>query len=82
MIFQLFVWRNNQFEDMGEELGIPEVAKTVGWAGDSLCVGFKKDYYLIKVSIFYNPSLESEIQCWELNQLVSYFTRKYKSWTH
>ena len=57
MIFQLFVWRNNQFEEMGEDLGIPEVAKTVAWAGDSLCVGFKKDYYLIKVSIFHNPSL-------------------------
>ena len=36
---------------MGEELGIPDVAKTVAWAGDSLCVGFKRDYYLIKVSV-------------------------------
>lgn len=36
---------------MGEELGIPDVAKTVAWVGDSLCVGFKKDYYLIKVSV-------------------------------
>ena len=49
-MLKLFVWRNNQFEDMGEELGIPDVAKTVAWAGDSLCVGFKRDYYLIKVN--------------------------------
>ena len=34
---------------MGEDLGVPDVAKTVAWSGDSLCVGFKKDYYLIKV---------------------------------
>ena len=46
----LFIWRNNQFEDFGEELGIPDVAKTVAWAGDSLCVGFKRDYYLIKTT--------------------------------
>jgi hypothetical protein len=36
---------------LGEELGIPDVAKTVAWAGDSLCVGFKREYYLIKVSL-------------------------------
>ena len=34
---------------MGEDLGVPDVAKTVAWSGDSICVGFKKDYYLIKV---------------------------------
>ena len=34
---------------MGEDLGVPDVAKTVAWSGDSLCVGFKRDYYLIKV---------------------------------
>ena len=48
--FKLFVWRNGQFEELGEELGIPDVAKTVAWAGDSLCVGFRREYYLIKVS--------------------------------
>ncbi|XP_046859484.1 vam6/Vps39-like protein [Xenia sp. Carnegie-2017] len=46
----LFVWKNGQFEDLEEELGIPDVAKTVAWAGDSVCVGFRKDYYLIKIN--------------------------------
>ncbi|XP_028393424.1 vam6/Vps39-like protein [Dendronephthya gigantea] len=46
----LFVWRSDQFEELGEELGIPDVAKTVAWAGDSLCVGFRREYYLIKIA--------------------------------
>lgn len=48
---KLFIWKNGQFEEMGEDLGIPDVAKTLAWTGDSLCVGFKRDYYLIKVGV-------------------------------
>lgn len=46
----LFQWRNGHFEEMGEDLGVPDVAKTVAWSGDSLCVGLRKDYYLIKIA--------------------------------
>lgn len=62
--FQLFVWKNGQFEDLEEELGIPDVAKTVAWAGDSVCVGFRKDYYLIKVFNFFLISYQwSTVLC-------------------
>jgi hypothetical protein len=30
-----------------KELTIPDVAKTVVWSGESLCVSIKKEYYLI-----------------------------------
>lgn len=46
----LYHWKHGQFEEMGEDLGVPDVAKTVAWSGDSLCVGFKRDYYLIKIA--------------------------------
>ena len=62
---------------MGEDLGIPDVAKTVAWAGDSLCVGFKRDYYLIKVCIYayfklWWPFLVADIKqqrCQEIDSL-------------
>jgi len=31
------------------DLSVPDVPKTIAWCQDSLCVGFKRDYYLIKV---------------------------------
>ena len=33
------------------DLGVPDVPKAMEWCKDSLCVGFKRDYYLIKVYI-------------------------------
>jgi len=31
------------------DLSTPDVPKTIAWCEDSLCVGFKRDYFLIKV---------------------------------
>ena len=47
---QLFLWRNGGFQESEEDLGLPDVARAVVWAGDNLCVGFKKEYSLVKVS--------------------------------
>ncbi|XP_072024948.1 vam6/Vps39-like protein [Amphiura filiformis] len=44
---QLFYWRNRSFEEL--QLGVPDVPKAMAWCGNSLCVGFKRDYFLIKI---------------------------------
>lgn len=46
---QLFTWRNGEFQEL-EDLLLPDVAKSVVWSKDSLCVGFKREYSLIKTS--------------------------------
>jgi len=34
------------------DLNFPDIPKALAWSGsDSLCVGFKKDYYLMQVGI-------------------------------
>ncbi|XP_033637094.1 vam6/Vps39-like protein isoform X1 [Asterias rubens] len=46
---QLFYWKHRSFEEVKTELGVPDVPKAMAWCGRSLCVGFKRDYFLIRV---------------------------------
>ena len=52
-ILQLFSWRNGEFQEL-EDLLLPDVARAVVWSKDSLCVGFKREYSLIKVCAIYH----------------------------
>ncbi|XP_014671052.1 PREDICTED: vam6/Vps39-like protein [Priapulus caudatus] len=45
---QLFYWKNRNFHELQPDLGVPDVAKCMVWCGDSLCVGFKTEYFIIK----------------------------------
>ena len=47
--FQLYNWRSGEFQEM-EDLLLPDVARSMVWSGHNLCVGFKREYSLIKVS--------------------------------
>jgi len=47
-ISQLYSWRNGEFQEL-EDLLVPDVARSVVWSKESLCVGFKREYSLIKV---------------------------------
>ncbi|PFX22208.1 Vam6/Vps39-like protein [Stylophora pistillata] len=47
---KLFSWRNGEFQEL-EDLLVPDAAKALVWSKDSLCVGFKKEYSLIKVRV-------------------------------
>ncbi len=31
------------------DLNVPDVPKAMAWCNDALCVGFKRDYFLINV---------------------------------
>lgn len=44
----IFTWQNNEFVET-KELAIPDVAKSLIWCGDSICIGFKREYNFIHV---------------------------------
>ncbi|CAG2162241.1 unnamed protein product [Oppiella nova] len=46
---QLFYWKNNDFHELSADLKVPDLPKTIAWCSQSLCVGFRSDYSLIKV---------------------------------
>ena len=48
---QLYYWKNREFREFGPDLSVPDVPRTVGWCRETLCVGFKGEYCLLKVNI-------------------------------
>ncbi|XP_064621475.1 vam6/Vps39-like protein [Lineus longissimus] len=47
---QLFYYKNRDFHELQPDLGVPDVPKAMAWCKESLCVGFKRDYFLINIS--------------------------------
>lgn len=45
----IFYWKNNDFLELGPDLVIPDTPRAVSWVGESLCVGFRTEYILLKV---------------------------------
>nr|CAG4642300.1 EOG090X0131 [Evadne anonyx] len=46
---QLFYWKNRDFREFGPDLSVPDVPRTVGWCKETLCLGFKSEYCLLKL---------------------------------
>ncbi|ESP01601.1 hypothetical protein LOTGIDRAFT_200189, partial [Lottia gigantea] len=46
---QFFFWKNREFHDLLSELGLYDAPRAMAWCEDSICVGFKRDYFLINV---------------------------------
>ncbi|XP_078466273.1 vam6/Vps39-like protein [Lampetra fluviatilis] len=46
---QLFTWKNRDFIELQPDLSLPDFPKSMAWCVDSICVGFKRDYYIVKV---------------------------------
>ncbi|PIK36830.1 putative vam6/Vps39-like protein isoform X1 [Apostichopus japonicus] len=44
----LYDWRNRSFMEI-TELGVSDVPRSMAWCGHSICVGFKRDYFLIGI---------------------------------
>ncbi|XP_065183462.1 LOW QUALITY PROTEIN: vam6/Vps39-like protein [Sycon ciliatum] len=42
--------REGQFVPLGSDLNVPDTAKALAWCGDSICVGFKREYTMVKVT--------------------------------
>ncbi|CAG5133152.1 unnamed protein product, partial [Candidula unifasciata] len=44
---QLFFWENRDFHELLNDLSLYDFPHALSWCKDSLCVGFKRDYYII-----------------------------------
>ncbi|PVD26341.1 hypothetical protein C0Q70_14012 [Pomacea canaliculata] len=44
---QLFYWKNREFHELLSDLSLYDYPHAMCWSKDSLCVGFKRDYYII-----------------------------------
>ncbi|XP_067131793.1 vam6/Vps39-like protein [Centruroides vittatus] len=47
---QLYYLKNREFLELTNDLGVPDVPKVIAWCGESLFVGFKSEYSLIKLT--------------------------------
>ncbi|XP_068111025.1 vam6/Vps39-like protein [Hyperolius riggenbachi] len=46
---QLYYWKDRAFHELQGDFSVPDVPKSMAWCENSICVGFKRDYYLIRV---------------------------------
>uniref|UniRef100_A0A8C6TFQ3 VPS39 subunit of HOPS complex n=1 Tax=Neogobius melanostomus TaxID=47308 RepID=A0A8C6TFQ3_9GOBI len=46
---QLYYWKDREFLELQADFAAPDFPKSMAWCGNSICVGFKRDYYLIRV---------------------------------
>lgn len=46
---QLYFWKDRDFHELQGDFSVPDVPKSMAWCESSICVGFKRDYYLIRV---------------------------------
>ena len=44
---QFYYWSKNEFVPLYEDQTCPEVPKTIVWAGNSICVGMKREYLML-----------------------------------
>nr|CAG4643012.1 EOG090X0131 [Ilyocryptus agilis] len=45
----LFYWKNREFREFGPDLTVPDIPRTIGWCRETLCLGFKGEYCLLKL---------------------------------
>lgn len=46
---QLYYWKDREFYELQGDFTAPDIPKSMAWCGNSICVGFKRDYYLIRI---------------------------------
>lgn len=46
---QLFYWKNREFRELGPDLALSDTPRGIGWCRETLCLGFKGEYCLLKV---------------------------------
>ncbi|KAK6183438.1 hypothetical protein SNE40_010920 [Patella caerulea] len=44
---QFYYWKNRDFYDLLNELSLYDMPRAMAWCKDSICIGFKRDYFLI-----------------------------------
>uniref|UniRef100_A0A8D3C0Z3 VPS39 subunit of HOPS complex n=1 Tax=Scophthalmus maximus TaxID=52904 RepID=A0A8D3C0Z3_SCOMX len=46
---QMYYWKDRDFHELQGDFGAPDIPKSMAWCENSICVGFKRDYYLIRM---------------------------------
>ncbi|XP_057716221.1 vam6/Vps39-like protein isoform X1 [Corythoichthys intestinalis] len=46
---QMYYWKDREFHELQGDFGTPDIPKSMAWCESSICVGFKRDYYLIRM---------------------------------
>ncbi|XP_027028386.1 vam6/Vps39-like protein [Tachysurus fulvidraco] len=46
---QLYYWKDREFHELQGDFAVPDIPKSMAWCENSICVGFKRDYYLIRM---------------------------------
>uniref|UniRef100_A0A671NBK8 Vam6/Vps39-like protein n=1 Tax=Sinocyclocheilus anshuiensis TaxID=1608454 RepID=A0A671NBK8_9TELE len=46
---QLYYWKDRDFHELQGDVTAPDIPKSMAWCENSICVGFKRDYYLIRM---------------------------------
>lgn len=46
---QLYYWKDREFYELQGDVTAPDIPKSMAWCENSICVGFKRDYYLIRM---------------------------------
>ncbi|XP_061598896.1 vam6/Vps39-like protein [Cololabis saira] len=46
---QLYYWKDREFHELQGDFCAPDIPKSMAWCENSICVGFKRDYYLIRM---------------------------------
>lgn len=57
---QLYYWKNREFREFGPDLTVSDVPRAVGWCRETLCLGFKGEYSLLKVTFSLSLPLNIE----------------------
>uniref|UniRef100_A0A673LV91 Vam6/Vps39-like protein n=1 Tax=Sinocyclocheilus rhinocerous TaxID=307959 RepID=A0A673LV91_9TELE len=45
----LYYWKDREFHELQGDFAAPDIPKSMAWCENSICVGFKRDYYLIRM---------------------------------
>uniref|UniRef100_A0A6Q2YXA1 CNH domain-containing protein n=1 Tax=Esox lucius TaxID=8010 RepID=A0A6Q2YXA1_ESOLU len=46
---QMYYWKDREFYELQGDFTAPDIPKSMAWCENSICVGFKRDYYLIRM---------------------------------
>lgn len=47
---QLYLWKNRKFIEFGQDISLHDVPRSLAWRDNSLCIGYRSEYCLIKLS--------------------------------
>uniref|UniRef100_H2Y4V8 CNH domain-containing protein n=1 Tax=Ciona savignyi TaxID=51511 RepID=H2Y4V8_CIOSA len=46
---QIYFWKHRDFIELHNDITLPEPPKAMAWCKDSICMGFKREFYIVKL---------------------------------